>query len=182
MLKEIQFARPYAIAAFEYAHENNVLEDWSVQLKGLAQIAEQEAIQMTLKNPDYDSSARSDLFIELGQGFLNEQVQNFIRLLAAAHRLSVLPEVYELYESLYTKTKEEIKVDVISAIELDDAYKTILTAKLKKRFEREPVLHCHVDKTILGGLIIRAGDEVINVSLKGQFNQLKKQVIGELCN
>lgn len=182
MPKETQHARPYAIAAFEYAQEHHALPEWLAMLHILADIVAHPVIRDRLDDPQYSADELNELMLKIAHGFLDVAACNFLKLLANAHRLSALPDILSLFQLMYAKVNQELDVEVVSAVALSDAYKQKLSQTLKARFKREPLLHCRLDESLIGGLVIRAGDDVIDASIKGQLTKLKDYVVGEICN
>jgi F-type H+-transporting ATPase subunit delta len=103
---------------------------------------------------------------------LDSNGQNFIKVLAENGRLLVLPQVVEEFSSLKAEFDKEIAVDVTSAVELSTEQQTTLSAALEKRLARKVKLNCNVDANVVSGLIIKAGDMVIDGSIKGKLSRL----------
>ncbi|MCJ8268809.1 MAG: F0F1 ATP synthase subunit delta, partial [Psychrosphaera sp.] len=102
----------------------------------------------------------------------NDQGQNLVKVMAENNRLPVLPAVVDLFAEMHANHIKEISVDVISAIELNDEKIDKLSAALEKRLERKVKLNCSVDATLVGGLVIKAGDIVIDSTIRGKLNRL----------
>ncbi|WP_278358111.1 F0F1 ATP synthase subunit delta, partial [Idiomarina abyssalis] len=98
--------------------------------------------------------------------------KNFVKVLAENERLPVLPAVSELYQTLRAEHDKEVTVDVKSAVKLLKAQQTALSKALEKRLQRKIKLNCSVDKSIIGGLVIEAGDTVIDGTLRGKLDRL----------
>ncbi len=173
-------ARPYAIAAFEYALKNGHedLLAWESLLEIAALIAEDTAMQRLFSNPQITSNQLGDLFISILHDRLDEGKENFIRLLAENQRLSVVPEIASLFK-LYRQSREKIvTVDVTSAVPLSESYQQHLITVLTKRLQQTISLSCTVDPSLMGGAVIRAGDRVIDGSIRNKLNRLKEFIIG----
>lgn len=181
-MKDTPFARPYAIAVFEYASEHHSEAQWSQALFALSVLVESPQMAARVANPCEDKMLLAQTCIELTQEWMSDATRRFVRLLAYTHRLSLLPTMASLYESLLAESKEAMDVMVESAIPLSLPYQQKLTEQLKKRWKKEPVLHIKVNPLLLGGLRIRVGDTVIDGSTAFQLTTLKQKLIGELCN
>lgn len=164
-------ARPYARAAFEFAVENNDIETWSAMLFFAAEVA-QDATVANILTSDKAPQELASLFINVCDDQLNEPGQNFIKLLAENGRLSVLPRVAQLFVELEIEHKKEIEVDVISAYALSAKQKTQLSESLEKRLARKVNLNCSIDKSLIAGMVVTAGDLVIDSTASGQLNRL----------
>jgi F-type H+-transporting ATPase subunit delta len=103
-------------------------------------------------------------------------MQNFIAILAENHRLLLLPEILVQFEALRAVVENTIDVDVVSAVALDQAQTAKLTDALTRRFKRKVLMKNSVDAMLLGGAIVRAGDMVIDGSLKGRLERLATEL------
>ena len=99
-------------------------------------------------------------------------MQNFVRVLAENHRLLLLPEIAAHYEVLRSAVENTVDVDVVSAVPLDAAQTEKLKQALSTRLKRQVRMQNSVDATLLGGAVVRAGDLVIDGSLKGRLERL----------
>lgn len=164
-------ARPYAKAAFELAVEKGAIESWNDMLFFAGHVASDEQASAILAGLP-TASAQAELFINLCAEQLNEQGQNLVKVMAENGRLIVLPEVAQLFAAFKAEYDKEIDVDVISATPLTAAQQESLVATLEKRFARKVKLNCSEDASVVGGLIIKAGDTVIDGSVRGKLNRL----------
>jgi len=167
-------ARPYARAAFETAEAAGKLADWSKGLGVLATLMQQEKVAVFLNKPSLSWELQTKTLLDLAGEVIDGKLQNFVRLLASNKRLSLLPEVVQLFEELKAERERTVDVDVISAFAINDAEAQELTAALKARLQREVKLSTSVDKSLIGGLIVRAGDLVIDGSVRGKLNKLSE--------
>jgi len=165
-------ARPYAVAAFEYALANKDISAWEIFLDEAQQIANNPAVQQLLKNPKITTQEHGDLFCDVLSKVLSENTQNFLRLLAEKRRLAVLPDIYYLFKTYQAEHAKSIEVEVRSAVPLTEKYQERLIKALTKRFDRKVSLNCKIDEYLLGGVIISAGDTVIDGSVRGKLNRL----------
>jgi F-type H+-transporting ATPase subunit delta len=165
-------ARPYARAVFQRAQEHDALGGWSETLELLSAIAGDERVARVLRAPRVPAERRAELIRSIAGKHLDESGDNFVRLLAANGRLPLLPEIRDQFEALRAEAEGRIDARVISAGKLDDKQQKRIADALKKRFEREVRLHCETDESLLGGAIIRAGDRVIDGSLRGRLQRL----------
>ncbi|MDP5210702.1 MULTISPECIES: F0F1 ATP synthase subunit delta [unclassified Microbulbifer] len=165
-------ARPYAKAAFSYAQQASDLSGWSAALETAALVSQSEKVRELLDNPQLTSEERAETFLSICSDALGAHGSNFIRLLAENHRLQLLPEIFQLFEALKAQAEATLEVEVVSATPLNDAQAQVLSEKLSRKFEREIHLHCSVDENLLGGAIIRAGDTVIDGTVRGRLAKL----------
>jgi F-type H+-transporting ATPase subunit delta len=164
-------ARPYARAAFEFAVDSNNIEAWSAMLFFASEVA-QDATMADVLTRDKAQQEIANLFINVCDDQLDEHGQNFIKILAENGRLSVLPRVAQLYVELETEYKKEVDVEVVSAYALSKLQQKELSISLEKRLARKVNLNCSIDKSLITGMVVTAGDLVIDSTAKGQLNRL----------
>ena len=174
MSNNTRLARPYAVAAFEYAREHDAYAAWSRMLAVLSEIA--LALGCSLDNPVMSAEKKAEHVTRIAGDFLNREGEHFVRLLAVSRRLAMLPAIAALFEEFYATVNKTIAVRVESAVALQQADEARLTTALKKRFHREPVLQCEVNPDLIAGWIIHAGDTVIDGSAKGQLTLLQQSL------
>jgi F-type H+-transporting ATPase subunit delta len=165
-------ARPYAKAAFEYARDANAFAAWSQGLKTATEIVADPRVAALTKNPASTSADLAVLVNDVAGAKLDAGMQNFMRVLAENHRLLLLPEISAHYEELRSAVENTVDVEVISAVPLDAAQKEKLSAALSKRLKSQVRMQNSVDPALLGGAVVRAGDLVIDGSLKGRLQRL----------
>src|SRR5512138_1512853 len=168
MAEKATIARPYAKAAFESAREHDAFERWSQVLAIASSVVQDERVARLLSNPRIGPEELTGLIAEIAGDAMTEQTRNFLATLADNRRLALLPEIAAKYEQLRAEAENVAHVQVISAVALTDAQQQRLAAALKKRLQREVRLHCEVDESLIGGAIVRAGDFVIDGSLKAR--------------
>jgi len=165
-------ARPYARAAFEYAREHDVVGSWSEQLAGVAAVAADERVAAALDNPSLTDERQAAILNEVCGEQCGPQMQNFVRVLAANRRLPLLPEIRRQFELLKAARERSVDVEVISAFDLPQQTMEKLAGVLGKKLEREVMVSAKTDRGLLGGVLIRAGDTVIDGSVRGRLNKL----------
>ncbi len=167
-------ARPYAKAVFELAQAEGKLSDWSESLASLAAVTAAEEVKALLGNPHVTDAKLAELVTEAGK--LDAAGANLVRLLAANRRLHAAGLIAEQYEAMRAEAEGRVDVDVVSASELSGEQQDKLAKALTKRLGREVRLECRVEPELLGGAVIRAGDLVIDGSLKAELQRLSHSV------
>jgi len=165
-------ARPYAQAAFKLAQQKQALPAWSEMLGLAAVVAADAGMLKLLDNPRITPAQLAELFIDVCGDRLNEDGRNLIRLLAERRRLVVLPEIFGLYEQFKNEAEGAIQAQLITAFPATDAQKQTIAAALKQRFGRDVQLEYVTDPTLMGGAVVRAGDLVIDGSVRGKLTRL----------
>ncbi len=165
-------ARPYAQAAFDEAQKLGDLKGWSATLIRLAELMSNPDVQSAVGNPRLSKSRIEPIILELCGKQLNKQQTNFVRVLVESGRLCVSAEIAEMFEALRAEAEKFVDVTVVSAFELSDAQQQKISAALRARMKREIKLSCKIDKALLGGVVIRAGDKVIDGSAHTRLAEL----------
>jgi F-type H+-transporting ATPase subunit delta len=172
MSEAITIARPYAQAAFDFAKQKGALKPWSELMDAAATAAANEQLGALIANPRVSPEQLQDLMLSICGDAVGQPGRNFIRLLIDEHRLSVLPEIASQFENLRSEEERSLDVEVNSAVALDEPQKQKIAAALKSRFGCEIRLHCAVDTGLLGGVVIRAGDKVIDGSVRTRLAEM----------
>lgn len=164
-------ARPYAKAAFDFAIENADIAKWQEMLVFTSEVAVNPDIKNILASA-LAPEKLAELFNGICEDQLNTHGQNFIKVLAENNRLSALPDISAQFNILKAEYDKEIDVDVKSAIALSKIQQETMSAALEKRLARKVKLNCNVDPTLVAGVIIKAGDTVIDGSVHSKLNRL----------
>ncbi len=165
-------ARPYAKAAFEYARDSKALPRWSEQLATAAVVTMDSAMGAVLNDPALTAEQQAQALSDVCGDALSSEARNFVAILASNKRLALLPEIHALFDLYKANQEKSVDVEVISAFDLADATRDKLTDVLGKKLEREVTVRTSTDKNLLGGVLIRAGDLVIDGSVRGRLNKL----------
>jgi F-type H+-transporting ATPase subunit delta len=172
MAEAISVARPYAVAAFDEASKLGDLKGWSAMLLSGAEAVVNPDVHALISSPRVAKNQLESLMEALCGGKLSTIESNFIKLLVENQRLDILPEIATMFESMRAEAEKSVDVVVTSAFDLDEAQKQKIAAAMKKRMGRDIRLSCKTDRELLGGIIIRAGDKVIDGSARTRLSEL----------
>ncbi|MGS0682518.1 F0F1 ATP synthase subunit delta [Shewanella sp. 125m-7] len=164
-------ARPYAKAAFELALEHKAVDSWAEMLSFAALVSENETMQPLLSG-SLANGKLVELFIGVCGEQINEQVQNLLKVMAENGRLVALPAVAQQFVELQREYAKEVEANIVSATELTSEQLQALSASLEKRLARKVKLNCSIDTSLIAGVIITAGDLVIDGSVRGKISRL----------
>ncbi|HEX3845853.1 MAG TPA: F0F1 ATP synthase subunit delta [Steroidobacteraceae bacterium] len=178
MAERATIARPYSKAAFAAARDARDLAGWSEGLNRLAAIVSDGRVAALIGNPEVTCADVTGLVTDVAGAALGDGLKNFVAVLADNHRLALLPEIAAQYEALRASAENTIDVEVTSAMPLDDAQTEKLKSALAAKFKRQVRMRSTIDSTLLGGAIVRAGDTVIDGSLKGRLARLATNLAG----
>ena len=177
-------ARPYATAIFDLANAAGALTAWSASLGIAGQLLADKGLVEYLGNPVFNNAKRLDflagLFAKAGAKTLDgsdRQGSNFLKLLLENKRIAVLPEIAGHFAVLKAKAENTVDATVTSAAPMSQAEADEITGALKKRLGREVKVTTKVDANLIGGAVIRAGDVVIDGSLRARLEGLATALI-----
>ena len=165
-------ARPYAVAAFDHAKENDAVAAWSDQLAFLALAISDADMQALIANPKFGRARLETFLLDLVKDRFDIGFQNFVRILVENGRIPVAPEIAETFVVLCARDNERTDVQVTSAYDLTQAQSDAIASAMRAKFGHEVNLSAATDPGLIGGMLIRAGDLVIDASLRGRMTQL----------
>ena len=170
-------ARPYARAAFSYAFDQESgLGAWSHTLQLLSATVGDVVVRSALDNPLLSGDDRASLLIDLLGDKISVAAQNFLNVLAGYDRLELLPEISDMYELLKANHEKTMEVEVTSAFDISEGELVDLSTALKKKLQRDINLETVIDKSLLGGVVIKAEDTVIDDSVRGKLQKLSNEL------
>lgn len=172
MAESITLARPYARAAFEVAVADGQLQEWSGGLSSLAALAAEKKIRALLASPALTAADKSAAVLEVLGEVFSKKFANFIVALAENKRLTLLPEIRDLFLVLKADYEKAVDVSVTTAYPINADLLDKLSRALAEKLGRRVKLSSAVDQSLLGGALIRAGDTVIDGSVKGRLTRL----------
>ena len=167
-----ELARPYAVAAFKQADEEGRLGDWAEMLELLAAVARDPTMSGLIANPRVDRARLVDLFIEVCGDRLSDTGRNFVKVVGQYGRFALLPHISERFAEERAAREGRNQVHVTSAFELSKRQRKTIVKAMEGRLGTKVTLECAVDESLIGGVVIRAGDLVIDASLRGRLAQL----------
>jgi F-type H+-transporting ATPase subunit delta len=171
-----EVAQVYARALFEVATEHDALDEIHDQLGQFAD-AMHDNRQLTafFFSPYFSIEEKEDGLARTVQG-ANEALVNFLQALIERHRMPAIFRIRTEFESLWQKERRLLPVRVTSAIELDKSLVESLGARIGSEVDREVEISSEVDPEILGGVVLRVGNVILDASIKNRLEQLRKQV------
>jgi len=172
MQADITAARPYAQAVFELARAAGDYSPWSGTLGLLKQVVANPQMQPLLGNPTIKKDVLAKLVQDICGKQLTAEARNFIKVLADAGRLNLAPQIEQLFEQQRIEAEGQAEVEVVSAYPLDEADKQKIATAMAKRLGKKVSISARTDKQLIGGVVIRAGDAVIDASVMGRLRQL----------
>ena len=175
MAELLTLARPYAKAVFNLAQQSNQLQAWSDTLKVFSMIAQHKDVRNVQSNPNVSVADVVDLYCSVS-GSDNEQVKNFLQLLAHNDRLILLPDIYLLFEQHKSEALKQIDVELTSAFPVTDKQRDMFSQALAEKLGRKVNLLCKENPALIGGAVLRAGDKVIDGSVRGRLYKMAESL------
>ena len=171
-------ARRYAQAVFDIGRQSNSLDKWLADLNLLNTTFGERSVVTTLEDPNLnEDEQRKVIDGVLKPGAVSDLARNLLYLLVRRQRLGLLPRIVEVFQEMYNKEKGIVVAEVTSAVPLDPAHKQRVADELSKITGGKKVdLHMHEDPRILGGIIARIGDELIDASVATRLAELSERL------
>ncbi|MFT5132099.1 MAG: F-type H+-transporting ATPase subunit delta [Gammaproteobacteria bacterium] len=177
MQEKTTIARPYAQAVFELARDSGNTAEWSLALDLLNRIVSDAQMRLLLNNPKVSHQQLQDLVIDIGSERFFPYAKNFIKVLVSAGRLQYAPQIAQLFEAKRADAEGRVEVEVRSAYELNQAQQDSIAKSMSVRLGKKVSISASVDESLIGGAVIRAGDSVIDASVRGRLTELSNELI-----
>ncbi len=167
-------ARPYAAAVFKRAKETDATSNWSQSLAFMSAVLKNEDITVVVDNPKISKDRLLALILDICQEHLNEENKNFLKLLVHNNRLGLLPSIVKIFEAYKAEDEGYVEVDVLTAYALSKEAKQNFAVTLEKTLGKKIHMNVTLDKSLIGGFLVRAGDRVIDGSIRGRLQHMQK--------
>ena len=172
MAEAATIARPYAHAVFGLAERAGAFANWLNMLAIMARVAAHPDMRACISNPNLGAKPLYDLFMELCKEDFPIDARNFVRVLIASDRLTLLPEIHQQFIELKNELEGVVEAEIRTAFPLSNAQITGLVADISRRLKRRVQPHVTLDKELIGGVRITTGDEVIDGSVRGKLEEM----------
>ncbi len=172
MSAQSNIARPYAQAIFELAQEQKDLSGWDDQLQLLAAVSSDAALIRLTKDPAVSPAQLADLIIDVCGKKLNEGGKNLVKLLVRNDRVVEMGDIAEAFAARKADAEKVISAEMTTAAAIDEKQQKQFADALQSKLGRTVNLDFDVDEDLIGGAVIRAGDWVVDGSVKAQLEQL----------
>ncbi len=170
--QETTVARPYAQAAFDLAREAKSLAGWADGLALVDALMRDSRVMTLVQSPRVGAEQKADLMIEICGDGLDQQQRNFVRLLIERDRIVLIAFICEQFEALRAAHEGRLTAHLTAAQPIDQPIADRLASALSKRLSLTVSLETEIDETLIGGAVIRAGDLVIDGSVRGRLQRL----------
>jgi len=171
-MERATLARPYAEALANLAASSGAWRLWSERLAQLALVVADAQVAGLAANPSVPAKRVAELITSVCGDRLGVEGNNLVHVLAENKRLELLPEIVEQFEAMKAEQDGVLEAHVATAYELSPAQMAALVAKLETKFARKVNASQTVDADLIGGVVIRVGDEVMDASVRGGLDGL----------
>ncbi|WP_316151877.1 F0F1 ATP synthase subunit delta [Cupriavidus sp. BIC8F] len=171
MAETATIARPYAEALFRVASQSSAgnLGAWSELVSEMGQVAANPDMKALAGDPNVPGEKLAELFLSVLKSPLNDEARRFVRLLVDNGRLTVMPEIAEQFHVLKNAREGSSDVEITSAFPLEGPQLNDLVAALERKFGRKLYAKVAVDPSLIGGVSVKVGDEVLDTSVRSRL-------------
>jgi F-type H+-transporting ATPase subunit delta len=171
-----EIAEVYSRALFEAAKDNDVVDRIHEELAQVDDALRQDRdLRLFFFSPYFTSDEKKDAVGRVLEG-ADERLVNFLRLLTERHRMPLLPRIRRQFDAMWAEENRLLPVSVTSAVELDESLVDDIGRRIQDQTGRSVELSANVDPEVLGGLVVRVGNMVLDASVRNRLEQLRKQV------
>jgi len=174
MSDRLTIARPYAKAIFALARKANALDAGATGLARAAEVVADPRVHGLLGHPRVSAAQLAELVNDIAA--LDEYGRNFVTLLAQNRRLGFLPEIAALFAQMKAEVENAVDVEVHAATQPTSDQLARFAEALQRKLGRQVRLHTRIDQSLLGGAVLKAGDLVIDGSIKGRLERLATEL------
>ena len=166
----------YARSLFEVAQEHDSLDEIHEQLDEFADaVNENRDLQVFLFSPHFSAQEKKDSLGKLIEG-ANDDFFRFLELLTERHRMPVIFRIRRAFDDMWAEERRRLEVEITSAVELDDDTVTSIGERIEEQTGRDVELETRVDPDVLGGIVLKVGNMVLDASVRARLERLRRQV------
>ncbi len=172
MAELVTIARPYAVAAFNFAVAHEALGRWSEMLAFVESVLEDERMQAVLQDPQITKEKAERTLLAVCGERVDGPARNLLTVLVRNDRVQVLPALRDLFEELKAAHESEVEANIDSAFPLSEQQIGRLVQRLEARTRRKVKATVKVTPELIGGVRVQVGDEVWDASVRGQLETM----------
>ena len=171
-----EIARVYGDALFDVAKEEDKVDEIRSELSEFADALESDReLQVFFFSPYFSAEEKREGLKKAIRG-TSDEFENFLALLAEKHRMPAVFRIRRHYDELWAEENKRLEVRVTSAVPLDESIVKRVGDEIERQTDRKIDLEADVDEDILGGLVLRVGNMVLDASLRAKLDSLRKEV------
>lgn len=170
--------RPYAIALFEIAKEQDKVKEFSDQVKVVIEaIEEDKQFMELLSHPKVTHDKKLELIDQVFKGKIVEELTGLFTIMVNKGRQNILLDVLAEFLEMVNEDLGIIRATITSAVELNQKQLEQIKEKIQTTTQKVVTLHTEVDASLIGGMIIRVGDNIVDASISGRIQELQEGLI-----
>jgi F-type H+-transporting ATPase subunit delta len=178
-MRETTIARNYAEALLELARKANDLRGWGEMIDSVANgIESDRRLRVFLESPRVSAQQKSEIFQKAYGSVMPRNFVRFLQALVHNRRQMLIPEIAHEYSDLVDQVEGRVHASVTVAREADDNDRLVITQQLSRALGKDVVPHFHVNAAILGGVVVRVGDTVLDGSVRRRLATLRSRMLG----
>ncbi|CCQ94692.1 ATP synthase subunit delta [[Clostridium] ultunense Esp] len=169
----------YAEALFEAGLELNKLEDFKEDIENVSKVLRTEIdLQKILNHPKISKDEKKDLLSSIFRGKVSEEILNFLYIIVDKRREGSMIEISKEFEELFNEHKNILEVTAITAVDMDKKLKNKLAQVLSNKTNKTIILNNVVDRDIIGGVLLKVENKIIDGTIRGQLQSIEKTIKG----
>jgi F-type H+-transporting ATPase subunit delta len=166
--------RRYALALYEVAENKGKVDEYLQFVEEVANLlSTNEELKQLFKHPQLSTSKKKELFKSIFEDKVEEELLTFLQLLIEKDRIFQLSEILDQMKKIYLEKHETVVAQVKTVVPLNEEEKAKLVDKLQKKYSKTVLLNEEIDKTILGGVYLRIGNDIIDGTIKSKFQEIR---------
>ena len=177
MIKDTKIAKRYARALFDIASEDQSYNDWLDKLKLISDTEADKDFANVLNSTKISLSKKMNIIDEVFKSKLNTLQLNFLKLLTKNESFSIIQDIHKQFLDQVEKLNNIIRVSVTSPYKISDDLKDQISNLVNEISGAESVIEEKIDSQLIGGVVIRLGDTVIDGSIKNKVKQLRRELV-----
>ncbi len=171
-------AKRYARALLESSVEKNEVDVVREDLNLVNEVINKSSeLKNVILNPTFNEGKVEEIIFDVFNSKISEITLNFIKMVLKSHRMDMFEDISYWYCEFDDKLKNKLKISITSAVVLNDETKERLKQKLENKFKKTILLNYTVDESIIGGIVIKAEDKIIDGSIKSRYERLKSSLL-----
>lgn len=170
--------RRYALALYEVAESRGKVKEYLDDLHSIVNLMNQDSeFLQILKHPQLSTSKKKEIITQLFKSKIDDELLSFLLVLIEKDRILLLEGKVKEFEKIYLEKNNTVIAEVKSVIPLDDEDRQNLTTKLENLYSKKIILKDEIDKSIIGGVYVKVGNDVIDGTVKSKLNEMKKLML-----
>lgn len=170
--------RRYALALYQVADKNNKVEEYLKELREIVNLIKNNVeLLSVVEHPEITTSKKKKVFREIFRGHIDDELLSFLLILIEKERIPYLEEKLKEMEKIHLERQNIFEAIVKTVIPLNEEEKASLVSKLENKYNKTILLKEEIDKSLIGGVYVRVGNDVIDGTIKAEFDEIKKKVL-----